>query len=105
MKGGGKRLIKELALTGAAAPIVLLLLFALRGVRFLFYGLLPIFYLGRVITSLIEKVFPPQGGGWFQGLGTALIVDVVLLWVAVWLVLFVLARLITKQINRKKREA
>jgi hypothetical protein len=66
---------------------------------------LPILYLGQAITALIWKVFPPQGGGIFAGFGTALIVDFVLAWIAVWMVLFALLKLIQKLINRKKKEA
>jgi hypothetical protein len=100
-----KRLIKELVFTGIAAPFVMLLLLAMHVTRPLVWVLMPLFYLGRAISSLIESIFPPQGGGWFQGLGTALIVDFLLAWIAVWAVLFVLVRLIRSRINRKKREA
>ena len=102
---GRKRLIKELVLTGVAAPFVMALFLALRELRVLVLIFLPILYLGRAISSLIESIFPPSGGGWFAGLGTALIVDFVLAWLATWIVLFVLVRLIERQINRKKREA
>jgi hypothetical protein len=100
-----KRLIKELVFTWIAAPFVILLLLSFRAPRALIWILMPLFYLGRAISSLIESVFPAQGGGWFQGLGTALIVDFVLGWIAVWAVLFFLVRLIRSQIRRKKREA
>jgi cytosine/uracil/thiamine/allantoin permease len=105
MTGDRKRFVVELVLTGIAAPIVIWLVFVLRVVRGLFWIALPVLYLGQAITVLIERMFPPQGGGWFTGLGTALIVDFVLVWIAVWMVLFVLVRLIEKLINRKKREA
>ena len=100
-----KRLIRDLAISGVASPLVLLLLFFLRAGRFLMWIVLPILYLGQAITALIWKVFPPQGGGIFAGFGTALIVDFVLAWIAVWMVLFALLKLIQKLINRKKKEA
>ena len=105
MTGARKRLIRDLALTGVASPIVLLLLFAVRAARFLMWIVLPILYLGQAITSLIVRIFPPQGGGVLQGFGTALIVDFVLAWIVVWMVLFALVKLIQKWTNRKKREA
>ena len=105
MTGARKRLIRDLALTGVASPIVLLLLFAVRAARFLMWIVLPILYLGQAITSLIVRIFPPQGGGVLQGFGTALIVDFVLAWIVVWMVLFALVKLIQKCINRKKRAA
>ncbi len=105
MTGAGKRLIRDLALTGIASPIVLLLLFAVRAARFLMWIVVPILYVGQAITALIWKMFPPQSGGMFAGFGTALIVDFVLAWIVVWIVLFAIVKLIQKCINRKKREA
>jgi hypothetical protein len=67
--------------------------------------MMPILYLGRAITALIVRIFPPQGGGWFEGLGISLIVDFVLAWIVVWIILFALVKLMQKCINRKKREA
>lgn len=99
-----KRLVKELVITWIAAPFLMLLLNFTSGFRGFFWIILPIVYLGRAITWLIELVFPP-GGGWFAGLGTASIVDYVLIWIAMWMVLFVLVRLADRRINRKKREA
>lgn len=100
-----KHLLRDLALTGLASPLMLLLLFAVRAGRFLMWIVVPILYLGQQITALIWKAFPPQGGGMFAGFGTALIVDFVLAWVAVWIVLFVLLKITQKCINRKKRDA
>jgi hypothetical protein len=105
MAAAGKHLIRDLALTGLASPLVLLLLFAARAGRFLMWIVVPILYLGQEITALIWKVVPPQGGGMFAGFGTALIVDFILAWIAVWIVLFVLLKLVQKLFNRKKREA
>jgi len=105
MTAGRKRLIIELAATGVAPPLVMLILVLVRAAKALVWIALPVLYLGRAITSLIEKFFPTQGGGWFQGLGTALIVDGVLMWIVVWMVLFAIVKLIEKLIGRKKREA
>jgi hypothetical protein len=105
MKAGRKRLILELAATGIAPPLVMLLLVFMRAARALVWIALPIFYLGRMITSLIDKVSPPQGAGWFEGLGTALIVDFILMWIFLWVILFAIVKLIEKLIERKKREA
>jgi hypothetical protein len=105
MTNARKRLIRDLALTGVASPLVLLLLFAVRAGRFLMWIVLPILYAGQAITGLIWKVFPPQSGGMFAGFGTALIVDFILAWIMVWIVLFVLLKLIQKLLHRKKREA
>lgn len=99
-----KGLVKELVITGIAPPFLMLLLNFTSGFRGLILIFLPILYLGRGICWLIELVFPP-GGGWFAGLGTALIVDFVLIWIAMWMVLFGLVRLADRRINRKKREA
>jgi hypothetical protein len=100
-----KHHIRDLALTGVASPLVLLLLFAARAGRFLMWIVVPLLYLGQEIAALIWKVIPPRGGGMFTGFGTALIVDFVLAWIAVWIVLFALLKLIQKLTNRKKREA
>jgi hypothetical protein len=100
-----KHHIRDLALTGIASPLVLLLLFAVRAGRFLMWIVLPILYVGRAITALIWRIFPPQGGGLFAGFGTALIVDFILAWIVVWIVLFALWTLMQKCIHRKKREA
>jgi hypothetical protein len=100
-----KRLIRDLAATGVAAPFVILLLILARAARGLVWIMMPILYLGQAITSLIERIFPPQGGGVLQGFGTALIVDFILTWIVIWMVLFAMLKLIQKWINRKKREA
>jgi hypothetical protein len=100
-----KRRIRDLALTGVAAPLVIVLLILAHATRFMVWILMPILYLGHEITGLIVKVFPPQGGGWFEGLGISLVVDFILAWIVVWIVLFALVKLIQKCINRKKREA
>lgn len=100
-----KRLIRDLALTGVASPLVLLLLFAVRAGKFLMWIVLPILYVGQGITALIWKMFPPQGGGMFAGFGTALIVDFILAWLVVWIVLFAIVKLVQKLTHRKKREA
>ncbi len=97
--------IRDLALTGLASPLVLLLLFFLRAGRFLMWIVLPILYVGQAITGLIWKMFPPQGGGMFAGFGTALIVDFVLAWIVVWIVLFAIVKLMQILLHRKKREA
>ena len=100
-----KHHIRDLALTGIASPLVLLLLFFLRAGRFLMWIVMPILYAGQAITALIWKMFPPQGGGMFAGFGTALIVDFILAWIVVWIVLFALVKLLQICIHRKKREA
>jgi hypothetical protein len=100
-----KHLIRDLALTGLASPIVLLLLFAVRAGRFLMWIVLPILYAGQAITALIWKIVLPRGGGMFAGFGTTLVVDFVLAWIMVWIVLFALLKLTQKCLRRKKREA
>jgi hypothetical protein len=100
-----KHRIRDLALTGVAAPLVIVLLILAHATRFMVWVLMPILYLGHAITGLIVKVFPPQGGGWFEGLGISLVVDFILAWIVVWIVLFALVKVIQKCINRKKREA
>ncbi len=100
-----KHHIRDLALTGIASPLVLLLLFAVRAGRFLMWIVMPILYAGQAITALIWKMFPPQGGGMFAGFGTALVVDFILAWIVVWIVLFALLKLLQICIHRKKREA
>jgi hypothetical protein len=104
MTSAGKRLIRDLALTGIASPLVLLLLFFMRAGRFLMWIVLPILYLGQAITSLIGRVFPPQGGGMLQGFGRVLVVDFILTWIVVWMVLFAIVKLIQKLTSRNNRE-
>jgi hypothetical protein len=100
-----KRLIRDLVVTGIAAPLVIVVLIVVHAARGLVWALMPILYLGRAISALIERLFPPQGGGWFEGLGTTLMVDFVLAWIAIWIVLFAMLKLMQKWIDRKKREA
>jgi hypothetical protein len=96
MTEGRRRLIRELVFTGIAAPFTMLLSPYISRAAM---------YLGRAISSRILRAYPPQEGGWFAGLGTFLIVDFVLMWSAIWMVLFVVVKLVNGEINRKKREA
>jgi hypothetical protein len=105
MANARKHHIRDLAWTGIASPLVLLLLFFVRAGRFLMWIVLPILYVGQAITGLIWKAFPPHGGGMFAGFGTALIVDFILAWIVVWIVLFAIVKLMQKWMHRKKREA
>jgi hypothetical protein len=100
-----KRLIRDLAATGVAAPFVILLLILAQAAKFLVWVLMPILYLGQAITSLIVRICPSHGGGELAGFGMVLIVDFVLAWIVVWIILFALVKLIQKCINWKKREA
>lgn len=105
MTGTGKHLIRDLAVTGIAAPFVVFLLIVVRAAKFLPWIVMPILYLGQAMTALIARVFLPQGGGELVGLGISLVVDFVLAWIVVWIVLFALLKLLQKCMNRKKREA
>ena len=100
-----KRLIRDLAVTGVAAPLVILLLILAQAAKAMVWVMMPILYLGQTITSLIVRIFPSQGGGLLQGFGATLVVDFILAWIVVWIILFALVKLIQKSINRKKREA
>jgi hypothetical protein len=99
-----KRLIRDLALTGIAAPLVILLLILARAAEALVRIMTPILYLGQAITSLIGRVFPPRGGGMLQGFGRVLVVDFILMWIVVWIVLFAIVKLIQKLTSRNNRE-
>jgi hypothetical protein len=105
MTSARKRFIRDLALTGVAAPLVIVLLILAQAAKALVRIMTPILYLGQAITSLIGRVFPPQGGGLLQGFGRVLVVDFILTWIVVWIVLFALLKLIQKLTHRKKREA
>jgi hypothetical protein len=105
MTNARKRLIRDLTLTGVAAPLVILLLILAQAAKAMVWVMMPILYLGQAITALIVRIFPSQGGGELAGFGTVLIVDFVLAWIVVWIVLFAIVKLIQKCINGKKREA
>jgi hypothetical protein len=105
MANAKKHTIRDLALTGIAAPLLIVLLILAQAAKVMVRVMTPILYLGQAITGLIERMFPPQPGGFLQGFGTVLVVDFILTWIVVWIVLFVLLKLIQRLINRKKREA
>jgi hypothetical protein len=105
MTNARKRFIRDLVLTGVAAPLVIALLILAQAAKAMVWVMMPILYMGQAITSLIVRIFPPQGGGVLQGFGTVLVVDFVLAWIVVWVVLFVLLKLMQKWMHRKKREA
>jgi len=104
-KASGKRLIIELVATCIASPLLMLLLLLVRAGRVLVWIEQATFQFRQAIASQIEKIFPPDDGGWFKGLGTAIIVDFVLTWILLWVVLFAIVRLVEVLIERKKREA
>jgi hypothetical protein len=100
-----KRLVNELAATGIASPLLILLLALTRGRMVLFWLASPFFYVARPITIWINTVSPPTGGAWFEGLQTIFEVLFVFVWILVWMILFGGVKLIEKLIYRKKREA
>ncbi len=100
-----KHLIRDLLLTGVAAPLVIGLLIVAQAAKVLVRVMTPILYLGQAITALMMRIFPPQNEGPLQGFGMTLVIDFILTWIVIWIVLFVLLKLIQKLLNRKKREA
>ncbi len=106
MKAGRERLIVELGATGIAAPILILVLILVRATAVLFLLVMPFIDLGMKIGSWLTSMFPSLGqGAWFQGLGTELGVDVVFVWIEVWILLFVIVKLVRRWKNRGNREA
>jgi len=65
----------------------------------------PIVMLGLAVSDWINHVFPPQGEGWFEGLGTTVLVEAAFLWLWIWILLMVIVKLIEKFIPRKRRNA
>jgi hypothetical protein len=67
--------------------------------------MLPFLNLTRGIGTWINSVFPPQGGGWFEGLGTILAVEVIPALILIWVILFAGVRLMERLVKKKKRVA
>jgi hypothetical protein len=96
-----RRLIVELAATAIGAFLFLLLLFITHANRVLFFIAFPFLRLGITIGGWINHAFPPQGGGWFQGLAIILLVDAILVWLFVWIVFMFVVKLLERFIIRK----
>ena len=102
MKTGTRRLLIELASTAIASPVILLLLFWLRAytvVAILAYPTLPLL---RAVSGWVHIHYPSQGGGWFPGLGEAMLAEVFILPVWTWLLLMFLVRLFAR--SKRMRE-
>ena len=101
-----KRLIVELVATAIASPLLIVLLALLHQQTIFWWLAFPFVNLTGRIGAWINSVLPPQGGGWFEGLGTILIAEVIPAVILIWAILFAVVRLIEGLIKmrRERRE-
>jgi hypothetical protein len=97
------RFMKQVAGAGAGSLLLLVVLVLLRAWAVLATLALPIEWIGQPISNWMNATWPPQTGGWFPGLGRAIMVDGVLVWLYLWLVLIVVLRL--PVLSREKKES
>lgn len=97
-----KRLIKDFLVTGFAAILILLLILVVAE-WVIFLLVMPFDGLPAEIASRIDSVFPSHGAGFLDGMFTGLEVDFGLAWIEIWIVSFVVVRLIRMQSNRREK--
>jgi len=93
MKTGTRRLLIELVATAVASPVILLLLLLLHAYTVLAILAYPTLPLLKAVSGWVHVNYPSQGGGWFPGLGEAMLAEVFILPVWTWLLLMILVRL------------
>jgi hypothetical protein len=94
----------KFASTGIASPLLILLMIRLK-MEFMLVFFAPVFLFGIPLSSLMEKLFPPQGGGWFVGVGQAILVDLVLACIYLWIVLMFFVKFVEFLIRKRKEKA
>jgi hypothetical protein len=100
-----RRFMIETAGAAAGSLLLLIVLMFLRAGPVLAILLLPVEWIGQQISDWINATWPPQGGGWFPGLGRAILVDGVLVWLYLWLLLIVVLRLLSREKKESSDEA
>jgi len=101
----GRLLAFQLAATCIASPLLIALLFIFRAGQWALWFFWPVLMLGRPIAVAINTAYPPQGGGWFGGLGTAIEVNLILAWIYLWALLMIVVKLCERYILKRREIA
>jgi hypothetical protein len=97
-----KRFITELVATAIASSLLIVLLALLHQQTIFWWLAFPFVSLTGRIGAWINSVFPPQGGGWFEGLGTILVAEAIPAVILIWVILFTIVRLIERLIKMRR---
>jgi len=81
------------------------ILFLTRSILIIGIIAAPVLPIGAILGPIINRIFPPTGGGWFEGMQGILIADLILAWLWIWFLLFVFLKLYLRFIYRKRETA
>ena len=103
MKANTKRLFIELAATAVASPLLLVLLLLIHAFNVLAVLAYPTLPVVKPLANWINALSPPQGSGWFPWLGAAILAEMILLPLWIWILLMILVKLVERLKPRREK--
>jgi len=65
----------------------------------------PVLPIGAMLGPIVNHIYPPKGGGWFEGLQGVLIADLILAWLWIWFLLMLALQLVLQLAKRRRETA